>query len=226
MVEVVNGPVPGGAARRPAAVSGGQGLTGLRERARLAGGMVHAGPLEDGGFRLAGLLPYHPAPDAAGSEASDDTWPPDGDLAGDGLPGAAWADPREELRNLTGLRRSKGCLAGCGVGVLVLLGLGVLLAFGAVALFEALDKSQIEPETYRDIRVGSPESEVRDRLPSGRSFLTSGLNHKGPAEPAGARCLSLLSTDSPKDMDKDRVYRFCFRGGKLIEKREFVVRND
>ncbi|MFI0741846.1 sensor histidine kinase [Streptomyces sp. NPDC021100] len=226
VVEVVNGPPPEGAAPRPAAVSGGQGLTGLRERARLAGGMVYAGPLEDGGFRLAGLLPYHPAPDAAGTEESDDVWPPAGDLAGDGLPGAAWADPREELKNLTGLRRSKGCLAGCGVGVLVLLGLGVLLAFGAVALFEALDKSQVEPGTYRDVKVGSPESEVRDRLPSGRSFLTSGLDRKGPAAPAGSRCLSLLSTDSPKDMDKDRVYRFCFRGGKLIEKREFIVRND
>ncbi|MFK8847807.1 sensor histidine kinase [Streptomyces sp. Ac-502] len=59
LVEVVNGPVPPGAAGGPQ-VSGGQGLTGLRERARLVGGMVHSGPVPGGGFRLAGVLPYGP----------------------------------------------------------------------------------------------------------------------------------------------------------------------
>ncbi|KOG87662.1 histidine kinase, partial [Streptomyces varsoviensis] len=59
VVEVVNGPPPAGAGR--AAVSGGQGLTGLGERTRLIGGMVHAGPTAEGGFRLAGVLPYAPA---------------------------------------------------------------------------------------------------------------------------------------------------------------------
>ncbi|MCX4787918.1 MULTISPECIES: ATP-binding protein [unclassified Streptomyces] len=39
-------------------VSGGQGLPGLRERARLVGGMVYAGRTQDGGFRVAGVLPY------------------------------------------------------------------------------------------------------------------------------------------------------------------------
>ncbi|MBV7673131.1 sensor histidine kinase, partial [Streptomyces halstedii] len=56
VVEVTNRPaaepVPGSVA------NGGQGLTGLEERARLVGGMVHAGRTADGGFRLAGVLPY------------------------------------------------------------------------------------------------------------------------------------------------------------------------
>lgn len=43
-------------------VSGGQGLTGLAERARLVGGMCHAGPADGGGFRVAGMLPYGAAP--------------------------------------------------------------------------------------------------------------------------------------------------------------------
>ncbi len=61
VVEVANGPVPvlTSTVRRPV-VSGGQGLTGLQERARLVGGMVHAGPATDGGFRVAGVLPYGP----------------------------------------------------------------------------------------------------------------------------------------------------------------------
>ncbi|NED09019.1 two-component sensor histidine kinase, partial [Streptomyces sp. SID6648] len=52
-------------------------LTGLRERARLVGGMVHTGPTPDGGFRLAGVLPYaggerQSPPGGATSVAADD----------------------------------------------------------------------------------------------------------------------------------------------------------
>ncbi|MFJ5307036.1 sensor histidine kinase [Streptomyces sp. NPDC088350] len=59
VVEVANGPVPAptSSVRRPV-VSGGQGLTGLQERARLVGGMVHTGPATDGGFR--GARAYSP----------------------------------------------------------------------------------------------------------------------------------------------------------------------
>jgi signal transduction histidine kinase len=58
VVEVVNGPAAGTKDTGRSVVSGGQGLTGLKERTRLIGGMVHEGPTADGGFRLAGLLPY------------------------------------------------------------------------------------------------------------------------------------------------------------------------
>ncbi|MDK1472429.1 histidine kinase [Streptomyces sp. 549] len=62
LVEVVNGPRPAVPSSRLApAISGGRGLAGLGERARLAGGMLHRGPLPDGGFRLAGVLPYEPS---------------------------------------------------------------------------------------------------------------------------------------------------------------------
>ncbi|MCZ4514611.1 histidine kinase, partial [Streptomyces sp. ActVer] len=68
VVEVANGPAPAGAPDAPAVISGGQGLRGLQERARLIGGMVHTGPTADGGFRIAGMLPY-----SAGTSASLDT---------------------------------------------------------------------------------------------------------------------------------------------------------
>ncbi|MET8979939.1 histidine kinase [Streptomyces sp. NPDC004539] len=61
VVEVSNGPVPRRAARRRAVVSGRQGLTSLRERALLVGGMLYAGPTDDDGFRIAGMFPYAPA---------------------------------------------------------------------------------------------------------------------------------------------------------------------
>jgi signal transduction histidine kinase len=60
-VEVVDdGPVagaPGSEPTRTPAPSGGHGLNGIRERARLYGGSVEAGPRPDGGFAVRARLP-------------------------------------------------------------------------------------------------------------------------------------------------------------------------
>ncbi|MBB1253568.1 sensor histidine kinase [Streptomyces alkaliterrae] len=48
---------PSSADRRSGLPTGGHGLTGLRERAELLGGRLDAGPAEDGGFRVAAVLP-------------------------------------------------------------------------------------------------------------------------------------------------------------------------
>ncbi|WP_405898225.1 histidine kinase [Streptomyces sp. NBC_00727] len=56
-VLVVNGPPPD-ASGGPLEASGtGHGLVGMRERVRIIGGTLDAGPLPDGGFRVAALLP-------------------------------------------------------------------------------------------------------------------------------------------------------------------------
>jgi signal transduction histidine kinase len=44
-----------------AATGAGRGLLGMKERARLVGGRVHAGPLPAGGFEVAALLPVEGA---------------------------------------------------------------------------------------------------------------------------------------------------------------------
>ncbi|TQM15754.1 sensor histidine kinase [Pseudonocardia kunmingensis] len=54
VVEVVNDPPPGPSAP---GVSGGHGLDGMRERARLLGGACVAGPTPSGGFRVRAELP-------------------------------------------------------------------------------------------------------------------------------------------------------------------------
>ncbi|MEU9251871.1 histidine kinase [Streptomyces sp. NPDC048270] len=51
------GPAPGPGPDRGPGAGGGQGLIGLAERARLAGGELTAGPA-DGGFRVAAWLPW------------------------------------------------------------------------------------------------------------------------------------------------------------------------
>ncbi|OKI07164.1 histidine kinase [Streptomyces sp. CB02923] len=69
---------PSGAAVPPAAsgqVSTGHGLLGMRERARIYGGSLRAGPLPGGGFRVLLTLPVHtaagPAPPRKGTTEHD-----------------------------------------------------------------------------------------------------------------------------------------------------------
>ncbi|MFJ8232227.1 sensor histidine kinase [Streptomyces sp. NPDC094448] len=62
-VEIVNGPPPrtgGPAVPREQHTGGGHGLAGMRERAAAHGGVVSAGPLAGGGFRVHVLLPGGP----------------------------------------------------------------------------------------------------------------------------------------------------------------------
>jgi len=52
-LEVVDtGTGPANGMRRPALVSGGRGLRGMRERAAAYGGELEAGPLSEGGWRV------------------------------------------------------------------------------------------------------------------------------------------------------------------------------
>jgi signal transduction histidine kinase len=38
---------------------GGHGIIGMRERAAMLGGSLHAGPTEDGGFHVIAILPIN-----------------------------------------------------------------------------------------------------------------------------------------------------------------------
>ncbi|MGE7438458.1 sensor histidine kinase [Kitasatospora sp. NPDC001175] len=193
LVEVVNG---ASAATAPGpVVSGGQGLTGLRERARLLGGMVHSGPTPEGGFRLAGVLPY----EGAGRPPADD---PD-------LPEAP--PPAPPVRRSPAL----GCAVVVGLACLAFLG---LLGFGGYVLVEETDNATLDRDVYDAVQVGQPESAVKDKLPSGSDFLTSGYRQKGPDVPAGASCLWFSAEQRSDEPAGDYASRLCFRDGVLIEK--------
>ncbi|MFF2044189.1 sensor histidine kinase [Kitasatospora sp. NPDC058170] len=215
VVEVANPRAPepvGAGAGGLVAVSGGQGLTGLRERARLVGGMVHAGPTPEAGFRIAAVLPFE------GSA--------DGTSGGDG---GAGAEPWEldVLLPTGGLdtgKRRRSPAMGCAIGVLVvLLTMLGLLVWGVVSFLRAADEATVQKSVSESVREGDPEDEVERRLPAGNGFFTRDYEHSGPTPPPDARCRVFLAGDSTDRWGRDEVIRFCFKDGVLVEKKQFLA---
>ncbi|MCX4512032.1 histidine kinase [Streptomyces sp. NBC_01619] len=237
VVEIVNGAAVGTGGE---VVSGGQGLTGLYERARLVGGMVHAGAASEGGFRVAGVLPYGvveavPYTESSfaevrpsGDVAVDARWQSPGALAGNGLPAMDWSvrEGEREWAMGRGARGSGvgGVAVGCGIAVAAVALLGAAALFGVFFMVGSMDKGMIEPAEYEAIEVGMAEKDVRDQLPSGDTIATAGLGDKGPEQPKGSRCLVLLSSEPGESWETEPVFRFCFEDGKLVEKKSYEVK--
>ncbi|MFD7730830.1 sensor histidine kinase [Kitasatospora phosalacinea] len=199
VVEVVNGPGGDGTA----AVSGGQGLTGLHERARLLGGMVHSGPLPDGGFRLAGMLPYT-------SEGARAAVPDDEELA---LLAGAPVEPE---------KRRRSPATGCALGALGVLGVVAAVAVvGAIMFVSSLRDATVQMKLYDSIQVGQSEESVNERLPVGSDFLTGDFRKFGPPVPEGAHCRWFASDRGSGTEGGQDVLRFCFKDGLLVEKQHF-----
>ncbi|MEU1507390.1 histidine kinase [Kitasatospora sp. NPDC005748] len=205
--------VPAGG--RVAPVSGGQGLTGLRERARLVGGMVHAGPTAEAGFRLAAVLPYEgaggdpaAAPGAAGEEE-------------------AWVrDVLPEVGSGSGDRRRRSPAIGCAVGgVVVLLTVLGLLVWGVVAFIGAAGDATVPRGLYDSLQEGTPEAEVGGRLPIGNSLFTQDYEGSGPTPPAGSSCRYFVYGTTGGLGSEEEVARFCFKDGVLLEKQHYPARS-
>lgn len=234
VVEIANGPAAGPGAGE--VVSGGQGLTGLRERARLVGGMVYAGAAEDGGFRVAGVLPYGTLPagaafdgaafdgtegTGAGAVADDFGQQLRARMAGGAQAPVDWAAIDRKL--LSGNGRSGGVTLGCGIAVAALVVLLIVIGAAVALLVGSVSDATLGRDEYDGIQVGEPEDAVRSRLPSGDSILTEGLDRKGPPRPQGATCLALLADDD-SDLGSDSVFRFCFKDGKLVDKQAYQAK--
>ncbi|MFD7260051.1 sensor histidine kinase [Streptomyces sp. NPDC059874] len=226
VVEIANGPAAGPGAGE--VVSGGQGLTGLRERARLVGGMVHAGVTEGGGFRVAGVLPYGAEP-AGVEEPADDfgqqaqargLWGP---KAPRSVPPMDWDAVDRELA--VRVRGRGGSVAmGCGIAFAAVVLLVIVAGVGLAFLVGSVNKSMIDHAEFDAVRVGESEETVRGRLPEGDNLLTQGMDRKGPPRPDDSSCLVLLSTEPQENLTTDTVFRFCFKDGKLVDKQVYEVK--
>ncbi|MEU9142505.1 histidine kinase [Streptomyces sp. NPDC048349] len=220
VVEIANGPAAGPGAGE--VVSGGQGLTGLRERARLVGGMVHAGGTEDGGFRVAGVLPYGAEP-AGVADVADDFGQQAQAWGLRGAPPMDWAAVDRELA-VRGRSRAGGFALGCGIAFAAVVLLVIVLGAGMLLVVGSMGDSMLDRSGFDAVRVGEPEPAVRDRLPSGDNFLTAGADRKGPPRPEGSDCLALLAKDQPGALGTDLIYRFCFKDGRLVDKQAYEVK--
>ncbi|WP_412076008.1 hypothetical protein ACLF6K_09405 [Streptomyces xanthophaeus] len=121
------------------------------------------------------------------------------------------------------MAQRKGCLIGCGVALVVGVGLLVALVFGMGKVLDIADKTLVDPKVYEAVRTGDPEDEVRGKLPSGDTFVKSALKEGGPAEPEGSTCSWYVSGGETK-AGKETVFRFCFKDGRLAQKAEYPMR--
>ncbi|MEU8460353.1 hypothetical protein [Streptomyces sp. NPDC029003] len=118
------------------------------------------------------------------------------------------------------MAQRKGCLIGCGVALVVGIGIVVALVVGVSKVRDIADKTLVDPKVYAQVAVGDPESEVRAKLPSGETFVKDALKEGGPAEPAGSTCAWYVSSAS----SGDDVLRFCFKDGKLADKARYAMK--
>ncbi|MEV7726398.1 hypothetical protein AB0P15_16840 [Streptomyces sp. NPDC087917] len=119
------------------------------------------------------------------------------------------------------MAQRKGCLIGCGVALVLGVGLLVALFFGASKVLDMADKTLVDPKVYAEVRIGDAEGEVRAKLPSGETVITGALKEGGPAEPEGSACAWYVSTE---DKNGNDVLRFCFKDGKLADKAEYRMK--
>ncbi len=210
IIEVVNGP----AAQAPRTGEGsGQGLTGLRERVRLTGGVLHAAATGGGGFRVAAVLPYESEP---GAQVEEDRGP------------VALASPhplaRTEATKLVATMRDRPVLTGLTVFGLVLC--SVLLFFSAVTWVVVRNGHLLPADNFDLVTVGEPETVVLATLgglPSEGAEKRIAAQTGAAPEGMACRYFYVDGAEDPANRTTTAV-RFCFRDGKLARKDRFVVK--
>ncbi|RSM51998.1 sensor histidine kinase [Amycolatopsis sp. WAC 01376] len=186
------GPLPGRA-------SGRRGLIGLRERVRLVGGTLRAGPHE-GGFEVSATLPH----DAAPSEES-----PESQAAMDAEVGQSLS-ARELERARRDVRRS------LIQAVVVPIGLfGLVVGISGVVFLVQWYGSVLAGGDYDKIRIGQSRAEIAAVLPGGQRIARPRVVE--PPVPAGATC-EYYGTERTVFNLNYEAYRLCFAEGKLVAK--------
>ncbi|PWR10566.1 two-component sensor histidine kinase, partial [Micromonospora sicca] len=215
-VRVVNAPPAGPPLPGPPAH--GSGLLALRERVRLTGGVLDAGP-RDGGFAVSARLPLTvdgpagddppavlpdvavgwPAPDAAVG------WPAPDTLAGRPIPGRPGTAPTdrsgESARRLRDARREVRRSLLIAFGAPVTLGLVLSLVYYPLATAGAV----LDRPGYERLRVGDP----RDGL---------GLPRRQAEPPDGDAADGCEYYTDGNFPFAEPTWRLCFADGRLASK--------
>ncbi|QKV75971.1 sensor histidine kinase [Amycolatopsis sp. Hca4] len=200
-VSVVNAPPPAGPL--PGAASGHVGLIGLRERVRLVGGTLRAGP-RAGGFAVTATLPHGAAPGE----------PVASDVPDDEVELSTSAKALELARR--DVRRSLIQAVAVPVGLFA-----VVLAVAGIVFLYQWNSSELPAGVYEQLRIGQSRAEVAPQLPSNqRSARPRRTEPPQPAVP-GVAC-EYYGTGRSWLVDDYAAYRLCFAGGKLVAKDRFT----
>ncbi|MET7991175.1 histidine kinase [Amycolatopsis sp. NPDC005232] len=191
-IRVVNarppaGPLPG--------ASGKRGLIGLRERVRLVGGALRAGPDEAGGFEVAATLPHDAAPGPA-SEADADVEQSES--------AREWELARRDVRR---------SLVQAIVIPLALF--GVVIGGSGVAFLVQWYGSQVSMGVYQQIRLGATRASIAPLLPAQQRL--SKPQYGEPPKPAGSTCEYYGTSRSWWNV-RYAAIRLCFEGDRLVTK--------
>jgi signal transduction histidine kinase len=207
---------------RPTAASvggTGLGLVGLRERARLAGGTYAAGVDKlTGEFVVTAELPTSVVRvDGAGitidqaalaARQMPRTAGPGEDLGSDDVP----------TRSPSPMSKVTKIVLSSIAGIVVLACAGG--AYGIYYLTKVVVDDTVSAATYQQIAEGEGQDHVRQLTGGSQSVAKEGIKGNEPAMPAGATC------DYDLSKNLDLVYRFCFVGGKLVQKDQINIGDD
>ncbi|SFW92323.1 Signal transduction histidine kinase [Amycolatopsis australiensis] len=199
VVNVVNAPPPAGPL--PGAASGRRGLIGLRERVRLVGGTLRAGPHE-GGFAVTATLPH----DAAPVEETPERREAADDAVGQSTSARALELARRDVR--------RSLILAVAVPVALF---GLVLAIGGIAFLYQWNSSELPGADYERMRLGQPRAELA--LPERQRAARPARGE--PPAPPGAGCEYYGAGRSWLN-DDYAAYRLCFAEGKLVAKDWFA----
>jgi hypothetical protein len=126
-------------------------------------------------------------------------------------------------RSLDTMSKPVKIILGCLIGAVFLVcGGGVI---GAYVLAHQARAAAISPGQYAGVQLGQSREEVKRTIGDVGSIAKLGVDKaKEPPAPAGATCQYALSKENTGD-GPTHVYRFCYVGDKLVEKREMIFPN-
>jgi hypothetical protein len=111
--------------------------------------------------------------------------------------------------------------------VVVVCGVGGFFAYRLLHIGREIAESSITRQQFDAQHLGGAETTVRDALPVpldnvGDQYLYGKNDPTAQGRPAGASCI--YYTVKPLSEGKDRpMFRFCFTGGKLAEKKQIRI---
>ena len=195
---------------------GGFGLIGLRERVRLVGGQLRAGP-RDGGFEVVARLPHRARP--ATTPVTPHAINVDGsDIEGNGADANSVGGNEVGANESESARRRQQARRRARAGLVATVAVPSALASVVVVLMMSLYLaaaylSVLPPAEFERIPLGAARGDVEAVLPPIQ--MVDAPAERSPAPPAGAECQHYR----PKaGLGVRYAYRLCFVEGRLVGK--------